>query len=445
MRFRQWCFVVTLVLIAASFATSQAAAQGNSDCSGANAFYDDGSRDGTLFFGGGRAGDPNYMYAVKFELSDFGFAAGGTEITGFCASNQNAYPGGPWPNEVFIYPDAGGLPDESTVLGQGTVYTGDGETGQWYEVTLSSPVTLDGDFWLVMRGDAQWVGEDFNMDADGTSPTGNSYLSETGVASLSQSLESNYMLRAKLRSEGGGFGDGPYNYHVAAIVHSSGVGGAFFETNLGVLNLSESTADVVLTYFWRNGPTTVSKSLAKVAVAGDRLEVWDDVVLTLFGLGQNTSGSLLVNSTTPLLVTTRTFTTDSTGTFGSFMPGVELGDGVADGETGLLSQLIGNNEFRTNIGVVNLTASSCQARVQLKSPAGADIGSVQTLNLDAYSFKQINDVFAAAGAGSRDNAYATVEAVTSGCRVWAYASVIDGTNASPGTNDPTLIPMTVVD
>ena len=43
------------------------------------------------------------------------------------------------------------------------------------------------------------------------------------------------------------------------------------------------------------------------------------------------------------------------------------------------------------------------------------------------------------------DAYATVEALTSGCRVWAYASVIDGTSGSPGTNDPTLIPLTVVD
>ncbi len=249
------------------------------------------------------------------------------------------------------------------------------------------------------------------------------------------------MLRATLATGGGnGYGDGPYNYHLGAIVRSTGVGGAFFRTKLGALNLGTSSATVTLTYFWNNGPTTVARTLA-----GSRLETWDDVAQTLFGLGQNTSGSVLINSTQPLIITSRTYTTDDKGTFGSFMPGVEVADGVGVGQTGILSQLVGTNAFRTNVGVVNLTASACQARVRVKSKAGADLGTPRTLTLDPYKFTQINDVFAATGAGSQADAYATVEALTAGCRVWAYASVIDGTNASPGTNDPTLIPVTVVD
>ena len=404
-----------------------------------NAFYDDGVPEGTAWYGGGNAGNPNFMFAVYFKLADFGFTPGNTRITKFCASNQNAWTGGPWPNQVFVYPDESGFPDDSTILAQGTVFTGDGQG--WYEVTLDTPVTLDGDFWLVMRGDPRWQGEDFNMDFDETSLSGQSLGSDSGIAGL-QLAPRNFMLRATLEEGGGGpgYGDGPYNYHVGAIVHSTGVGGAFFRTKMGVLNLSGSNATVTLTYFWNNGPTTVTRT-----VAGGRLQAWDDLALTVFGLGQNTSGSVLVNSTQPLIVTTRTYTSDATGTFGSFMPGVEVSDGVAPGQTGILSQLTGNSDFRTNIGVVNLSAATCQARVQLKSAGGANIGSPRTLSLAAYKFTQINDVFAATGAGTQNDAYATVEALTSGCRVWAYASVIDGTNASPGTNDPTLIPLTVVE
>ncbi len=413
--------------------------EGTNVSSCGNAFYDDGVPEGTAWYGGGNAGNPDFMFAVYFKLADFGFTPGNTRITKFCASNQNAWTGGPWPNEVFVYPDDAGFPDDGTVLAQGTVSTGDGQG--WYEVTLDTPVTLAGDFWLVMRGDPRWQGEDFNMDFDDTSLSGQSLGSDSGIAGLSLAPR-NFMLRATLEEVGGGpgYGDGPYNYHVGAIVHSTGVGGAFFRTKMGVLNLGGSTATVTLTYFWNNGPTTVTRT-----VAGGRLQAWDDLALTVFGLGQNTSGSVLVNSTQPLIVTTRTYTSDATGTFGSFMPGVEVADGVAPGQTGILSQLTGNTNFRTNIGVVNLSAATCQARVQLKSAGGTNIGSSRTLSLAAYKFTQINDVFASLGAGTQNDAYATVESLTSGCRVWAYASVIDGTNAAPGTNDPTLIPLTVVE
>ncbi len=163
-----------------------------------NAFYDNGESENAFYFGGGFADDPDYMCAVKFELADFGFVAGATEIVGFCAGNDLGFQGGPWPNEVFIYPDDGGLPDDSVVLGHGTIETGDG-TGQ-YEVTLDEPVLLQGDFWLVNRGDPMWTNEDFNMEYDAGPGTGNSYLNDgDGIAGLGQVTDVNFILRADLQ------------------------------------------------------------------------------------------------------------------------------------------------------------------------------------------------------------------------------------------------------
>jgi hypothetical protein len=419
---------------------------GGSDCG--NAFYDNGTTDTAVFFGGGFAGDPDYMFAVKFELADFGFTPGNTQITGFCASNQKSFTGGPWPNEVFIYPDSGGLPDDSVILGQGTILTGDG--GGWYEVTLSSPVTLNGDFWLVNRGDSQWEGEDFNMERDIGPSVSQSYLSGTGVANLGLEEDGNYMLRATLQQGGGGgggggYGDGAYDYFLAAIVHSPGVGGALWRSKVGVLNYSGSSADVTFTYFWKNGPTTVSKSVVKTTVADGALKTWDDAAVSLFGITTKSSGSVLINSTTPIIVTARTYNVGDDGSFGSFMPGVSVADAVSTGGLGVLTQLTGNDDFRTNVGMVNLSDKSCQVRVRVKSAVGTNVGSAEIRTLAAYSFDQINDVFAETGAGSRNNAYATVEVLTSGCEVWAYGAVIDGTNAFPGTNDATTFPLTVVD
>ncbi len=166
-----------------------------------NAFYDDGVSANALYFvGGGHAGDPTYMFAVKFELADFGITPGTSQITSFCAGNQidSTGIGGPWTNEVFIYPDSGGLPDDGTILGQGTIVTGDG--AGWYQVTLTTPVTLNGDFWLVNRGYLEHAGIDFNMEVDSSSAVGQSYSSGgAGIVGLSVS-DSNYMLRATVQS-----------------------------------------------------------------------------------------------------------------------------------------------------------------------------------------------------------------------------------------------------
>lgn len=165
-----------------------------------NASYDSGVSDDADWFGGGLAGDPNYMFAVRFDLADFGYLPGDVEIVSFCAANQVDF-GGQWPNEVFIYLDADGVPDDSVILGRGTIRTGDGSGPS--EVVLMTPVTLDGDFWLVNRGDPSWAGEDFNMEFDDKPNTGHSFTSSTGVSGLTLTDLGNYALRATLQAATG--------------------------------------------------------------------------------------------------------------------------------------------------------------------------------------------------------------------------------------------------
>ena len=163
-----------------------------------NVNNDNGAPAGTASHGGGQAGDPDKLFAVKFELAEFGYVPGETYISGFCAANHidNSSTGGPWSNEVFVYPDSGGVPDDSVVLGQGTIQTGDGVASS--VVTLTGPVLLTGDFWLVNRGDPMWSGESFNMEFDTGPNSGNSYRSSTGIGGLTLSTDGNYMLRANL-------------------------------------------------------------------------------------------------------------------------------------------------------------------------------------------------------------------------------------------------------
>ncbi len=87
---------------------------------------------------------------------------------------------------------------------------------------------------------------------------------------------------------------------------------------------------------------------------------------------------------------------------------------------------------------MNLGGSDGQARVTLYAASGEVLGTPLVLSVPGGQWIPVNDVFARAGAGAQDLAYATVEVLTPGARVWAYASVVDN-----GTGDPTMVPMIV--
>jgi len=164
-------------------------------------FYDDGTAEDAIFFGGGQAGETDHFLGVRFELADFGLAPNTVELTGFCVSNRFDFSaiGGPWPNEVFVYRDNDGLPDIDNPQRRGTMITGDG-TGA-FELDFESPWRIDAPvFWILVRGDPIHAGEDFNVESDQSSePTGNSWLTDLGLGFIFQT-EQNFMIRANVRS-----------------------------------------------------------------------------------------------------------------------------------------------------------------------------------------------------------------------------------------------------
>ena len=231
-----------------------------------------------------------------------------------------------------------------------------------------------------------------------------------------------------------GGGPAAHTYMVAGIAHAPGAAGSNWRSKLALLNRSGGSAQVTLSYVRSSGPVLAES----VTLANNQLMAWDDVAVTLFGVGADSSGAIKVDSSQTLVVTARTYNASASGTYGQFLPGVEESDALASDQTGVISQLTKNDNFRTNIGFVNLGSSSCQVRVTLRSSAGSAVGSQRTVTVPADGWKQDNDIFQAAGAGTHANAYATVEVVTSGCEVWGYGSVVDNRSG-----DPTTIPMRV--
>jgi len=225
-----------------------------------------------------------------------------------------------------------------------------------------------------------------------------------------------------------------HTYMVGGIAHAPGLEGSNWRSKLALLNRSGAGAAVTLTYV-RSSGAPLSES---VTLANNQLQAWDDVAVSLFGVSADSSGAIKIDSSQPLVVTARTFNASASGTYGQFLPGVEESDGLAYGQSGVISQLAKNADFRTNIGFVNLGEADCWARVTLRGSGGGAVGSQRTLLVPATGWKQDNDIFQAAGAGTQDNAYATVEVLTPGCQVWGYGSVVDNRSG-----DPTTVPIQV--
>ena len=163
-------------------------------------FYDDGTAEDAIFFGGGQAGEDDHFLGVRFKLDDFELSPGSVELTGFCVSNRFDFSaiGGPWPNEVFVYRDKEGLPDIDNPQRRATMLTGDG-TGA-FEMDFETPWRIEAPvFWIMVRGDPIHAGEDFNVESDQSSePTGNSWLTDRGLSFIFQTGQ-NLMIRANVR------------------------------------------------------------------------------------------------------------------------------------------------------------------------------------------------------------------------------------------------------
>jgi hypothetical protein len=389
-----------------------------------NAFYDDGEPTDWTWFGGEMAGDPDYMFAVRFDLADFGYEPGQVEITGVCAGNTIDAGGGLYPNEFFIHPDNEGLPDDSVLLARGTFMTGNG-LGESI-VMFDEPVRLDGDFWLVVRGIEAYYKVDFNIEHDAEPDAGHSYDSNEGIENLVETVLGDFALRAYLEPI-------ERSYLVAGAAHLPGSGSSEWRTKLALLNLNENTVEATASFI--EGEDSVETT---GAILPGQLRAFDDALAELFGITEPSAGSIRVDSTGPLVVTTRTYSQNEAGTVGQFLPGLAAGQAMVTGDIGVLSQLSKSAEFRTNIGFINFSEQNCHVTYTLYDAEGHQVGEAIDRNILPSAWRQDDDVFTLTGAGPQDNAYAIVEVTRPNCTVWCYASVVDTL-----TSDPTTIPVVI--
>lgn len=230
-------------------------------------------------------------------------------------------------------------------------------------------------------------------------------------------------------------GTPPGPLRVPSVAHIQGTGRTQWRTDLAAVNPGTSPVEMTMTLAFAGSPITKTVVLD----AGTSAE-WRDAVVSLFGRDASaaTSGTVEIVATAPVHVTSRTYNETPTGTYGQFYPACTMKDALRAGQVGILPQLGKSARVRTNIGVLNLGGASCAVKVKLFDQAGLQRGETRVITAAAGRWKQENDIFALAGAGEVDVAYATVEVDTPEGLAWAYASVVDA-----ATGDPTTVPVLV--
>lgn len=215
-----------------------------------------------------------------------------------------------------------------------------------------------------------------------------------------------------------------FTYFVPAIARAAGANNTFFQTDLRIFNGGSGTANVDAFLLDQTENATAFKG--SFTVAGGQSVAFNDAVQTVFRLGQGVGGMVLF-SNRALTVTSTTYTTNNVcpekgGTLGQYIPGASATEG---GTRQVIYNLVQNNLFRTNVGVVNTKTTPANVTVTIMNGNGTTMGHT-TFQLGTYGWRQLSRVIEPFG--STGNAYAIV---TSDGPILSYASVVDNATGDP--------------
>jgi PKD repeat protein len=130
------------------------------------------------------------------------------------------------------------------------------------------------------------------------------------------------------------------------------------------------------------------------------------------------------------LITSRTYTTSSSGTFGQFIPGVSESALVPAGQSVRLQQLSENQAFRTNVGLLNGSDQVLVVHLRYVLADGTMLGE-ESIGLEPYEHRQLNRAFTRVTADTVDDAHVDAWTDTEGGVFYCYASVVDNLSGDP--------------
>lgn len=217
----------------------------------------------------------------------------------------------------------------------------------------------------------------------------------------------------------------PYRALISAAAQTNGLGGTSWRTELTLFNAGLEGATVTMRFL----PGLAEKTMV---LAPRQSVTYANTLLEAFGLATG-AGAVTIDATSAassaqLRVTSRTFTSGATGTYGQSVPDVQSGQ---LGKTLYITGIQSNSGFRTNVGLVNRADAALAATLTLHSRTGSTIAT-KNATLPASSFQQsaLWALFPEVQGASHD--VLTMRIATNiADAVSAYASVVDNITQDP--------------
>ncbi|HET7712034.1 MAG TPA: PKD domain-containing protein, partial [Thermoanaerobaculia bacterium] len=188
----------------------------------------------------------------------------------------------------------------------------------------------------------------------------------------------------------------PFRSLVSASAQTSGAGGTFWRTELTLFNAGPEGVNLSAIFIPAAGGSPQSRTLF---LAPLQSAAYSNALVELFGIG-NGAGAIAIEATgatsSPVIkVSSRTFTTGSTGTYGQGVQDVTSRD---LGQSLYLTGMISNAAFRTNLGLVNKSSFPVSVSMTLHSANGTTIGAANvTVPASQYQQASLASYFPAVG------------------------------------------------
>ena len=218
---------------------------------------------------------------------------------------------------------------------------------------------------------------------------------------------------------------------VPAAAVTEGLQGSFFSTDVEINNAGAE--NLIYRFLWlpRNTDNSNPVESAAFTLAPGASARYRNVLGEVFG-AEDAVGALAVSAQSDaFFVVSRTANLTEGGSFGQSLAGVPAERLVRESSRARVLFMEQNDAFRSNIGLLNGTASAISITWELHASNGSVLQTGST-NLPPYGNTQINEIFLEFA--PIQGAYVDLSTSTPGGAFTCYGSVLDNR-----TNDPTTI------
>jgi PKD repeat protein len=225
-----------------------------------------------------------------------------------------------------------------------------------------------------------------------------------------------------------------FNYIIPASAKAFGQNQTNWLTDLSILN-QNSEAIYVYAFFLMSGGDNTYANGIEILIPSLKMQKFSDVLYNLFSQSNN-FGGIYFTSDSKFFISSRTYNDlGDEGTYGQFIPPINLDNFLKENEEGYLLNLIQNKNFRTNVGFVNFSSVVSNFNLNFYKEGGILIGTIP-LSLKPFSHIQLLSPIASLTNEEVENCYAVISQITPSTRITGYASIVDN-----NSSDPIFVPM----